>query len=297
MWFAFALLCAFCMATANVLTKAILIKDADEYFVGWLKLLFALPILLVFLFFNPSSADATFYKVIAIILPLEVCAYVLFLKALKISPMSTTLPFLALTPVFSIFIGFFLLGETLTSIGIVGILCVVIGAYVLNADVVKSSGLLEPFRQAVREKGSKFIIVVAFIYAFTSAAGKVAILHSSPSYFAAVYFLILTLAWLPLLAARTFYLGKKKKRGLFKNISGKRNLVMFLCMGLLFGMGIIFHCLAIARANVAYMIAIKRSGVVFSVIYGGLFFKEKNIHVKLAGVCLMFVGVFLIALA
>jgi len=286
------------MATSNVFTKLSMQNGTDEYVAGWLKLFLSLPVVLPFLFiFNTAQPDPAFFKTIAIMLPFEIVAYILFLKALKVSPLSVSLPFLTLTPVFSIFVAFLILGETLTIIGVLGIICVASGAYVLNVDTVKAKGLLEPFKQAFKEKGSKLIMMVAFIYSFTSTMGKLAILQSSVSYFAGVYFVILALVWIPLISARIFYLSKAKRSAVFKNISTIKNYRMFLPMGIIFGLGIIFHCLAIAQVNAAYMIALKRSGVIFSVLYGGLIFKEKKIRMRLAGTCLMVTGVVLVALA
>jgi drug/metabolite transporter (DMT)-like permease len=50
MWVVFTLICALSLATADALTKKAL-RDTDEYVVGWLRLLIAVPPLLAVLFF------------------------------------------------------------------------------------------------------------------------------------------------------------------------------------------------------------------------------------------------------
>ena len=42
------------------------------------------------------------------------------------------------------------------------------------------------------------MLIVSFIYSITSSLGKLAILHSSPIFFGAVYFIILALAFAPI---------------------------------------------------------------------------------------------------
>jgi len=55
------------------------------------------------------------------------------------------------------------------------------------------------------------------------------------------------------------------------------------------------HFYAIEIAKVAYMIAVKRTILIYSTILGYLFFKEKNIRQRLIGVIIIVIGVFLIA--
>jgi len=53
---------------------------------------------------------------------------------------------------------------------------------------------------------------------------------------------------------------------------------------------------AINLALVAYVIAIKRTSVIMSVIFGWLIFKEKGIKERAAGSIIMLLGVFIILL-
>ncbi|MCK4555658.1 MAG: hypothetical protein KAT83_03550 [Candidatus Aenigmarchaeota archaeon] len=46
----------------------------------------------------------------------------------------------------------------------------------------------------------------------------------------------------------------------------------------------------------AYVIAVKRTNTLFSVVFGAIFFKEKNIRGRLLGAALMVLGVAIISL-
>ncbi|NQT23029.1 MAG: EamA family transporter [Candidatus Omnitrophica bacterium] len=102
MWFGLSLACAFLAATTATLTKTLL-KDNDAFIIGWLRQLLCLPILAaIFIIIPKPKLDITFWKIILILLPMELTAFLLYLKSIKISPLSLTFPFLGLTPVFSV---------------------------------------------------------------------------------------------------------------------------------------------------------------------------------------------------
>ena len=60
---------------------------------------------------------------------------------------------------------------------------------------------------------------------------------------------------------------------------------------------VLSHMWAINLITAAYMIAVKRTSLVFSVIYGKFIFREKEIAQRLAGASLMVLGVGLILIA
>ena len=147
-WFFYSLLCAFFLATSDTFSKRAL-QDINEYLVAWGRLLAAIPVLIsILIIFQPSlHIDKTFLFIVASIIPLEISALVLYMKAIKISPLSLTVPFLALTPVFLIGTSYIMLKELPDFSGAIGILFVAIGAYTLNIDNLKEeqelSGILE----------------------------------------------------------------------------------------------------------------------------------------------------------
>jgi multidrug transporter EmrE-like cation transporter len=67
-----------------------------------------------------------------------------------------------------------------------------------------------------------------------------------------------------------------------------------LILGIIVSVAIFSHVLAISMTNVAYMISLKRTSLLFGVIYGALLFKEEKIAERLTGAAIMITGVFLI---
>ena len=194
------------------------------------------------------------------------------MRALKLSPLSLSLPFLAFTPVFMILTGRLILGETIGLSGVLGILLIVLGAYVLNLSKMKS-GLLGPIRAVLREPGSWIMLLVSFIYSITAPIGKVAILHSNPWFFAAVYNLVLSVVIVSLWPVAA---GGAGVRGTFSKPGP------MLLIGLMAAMENFAHMMAIAQVEAAYMIAVKRLSLLFGVLYGAWWFGEAE-HPRATG--------------
>ncbi len=287
-WILMSLISAFSLATADAFTKKALV-DNNDYLVAMFRLVFSMPLLIITLFYLPVPAvDSVFFISMFISLPLEIIAFVFYIKALKLSPMSLTLPFLSLTPVFLIFVSFIILGELVSLQGALGILCIASGSYVLNLHEVKN-GLTAPLRAIIKEKGSILMIITAIIYSITSSLGKMAIIHSSALFFGAIYFILFTIVF-----SIIVILKERKEVKIFIS-EGKYNslIVPGICQSIM----VISHMIAISIAKVAYMISLKRTSLLIGVIYGYFLFKEKHIKERLSGAILMFIGFVLIVTA
>ena len=284
-WAILALISAFSLATSDALTKKAL-QVTDEYIVAFFRLLFSLPILIIVLLaIQKPSLDIYFYLSFICAIPLEIVAMVLYVKALKLSPMSLTLPFLSLTPVFLIFTSYILVNERVSLQGFVGIMFIAVGGYILNLKDIKK-GLFGPVKSIMKERGTVYMIFVAFIYSITSSLGKIAIEHSSPLYFGATYFLALTICFSLIIF--------KSSIADVKIFISSRKFMGLILPGIFYSIMIITHMLAMDMAKVSYMISVKRLSIMISVIYGFLLFKEEEIAQRFMGALLMFVGFVLI---
>jgi len=285
-WVTYAFLTAFFLATSDALTKKAL-TSRDEYLIAWLRLLFSLPVLLgSLLFIEIPHLDTTFWSATLIALPLEIIAIILYIKALKSSPLSLTIPFLALTPLFLIILSYVILGEKVSVGGAIGIILIAIGSYTLNIHKVRHE-IMEPIKAIFREPGSVMMIIVAFIFSITSSLGKMAIEHSSPIFFGSLYFVLITLVFTPIAIA--------KNKG--RIIPAKKDMIQLLTIGVTYSLMVIFHMVAMSLTNVAYMISVKRMSLIFSIIYGHILFKEEKITERVSGGTIMFIGVVMIILS
>ena len=281
LWVLLSLLSAFSLATSDALAKKAL-PGSNEYIVAWFRLVFTLPLLLIVMLFIPlPELDGVFLKAFCIALPLEVVTVILYIKALKLSPLSLTLPFLSLTPFFLVLNSYLILGEKVSLQGGAGILLIVSGSYVLNISETKN-GLLGPLKAIKREKGSVLMICVALLYSFTSSFGKMAIEHSSPLFFGISYFIALNIVFAPI----GIMMGKSDLKPFIEQKKYQR---LFM-PGLFYSLMVITHMTAMSLTKVAYMISVKRASLLIGLFYGYLFFREENIRSRFTGALLMFIG-------
>lgn len=211
----------------------------------------------------------------------NVVAWNLFFRALSVSSLAHTMPFTAFTPLFLIPVAFVLLGELPDFRGVVGIVLIIAGAYGL---FLRSQNLLAPFKEMFRDKGTRYMLIVAFIWAFSATVEKVAVMNSSPEFYGLVITSLLGMAYFP-------YVWKAHPDYL-KSLAG--HALHFSVLGLISGLMVIFQFTALKFILVSYVIAFKRAGVIISVYLGYVFFGEKGIVKNLLFTALMIVGVMFI---
>lgn len=280
-WILLSLTAAFSLATSDALTKRV-ITSTNEYVIAWFRLVFALPVLAgAMLLGGPlPRIDATFVLAFCAALPLEIAAIMLYYRALRLSPLSLSLPFLSLTPLFLILFSWVIVGDPVSAAGAAGIALIGLGGYTLNLSALRT-GFLAPFRAIVQERGSLYMLVVALIFSVTSALGKVAIDHSAPAFFGATYFGVLVVCLLPIIAHRS-------GNGIALALRG--NLRAAVLPALFDAVATVSHVYAVSMTNVAYMVSVKRISLLIGSLYGFLLFRERNVRERMIGAVLMFAG-------
>lgn len=292
MWFIYSLLSAFFLALTDAFSKKALITE-NTPFIAWVRYTYAVPFLLLTVpFIEFPKIDSTFILICILLVPLEITAILLYVEAIKISPLSMTLPFLSFTPVFLIMTSYLILGELPDKSGFAGILLVASGAYLLNIHTIRY-GILEPLRAIRRERGSLLMIVVAFIFSITSNLGKMAIQHTNPLFFSVFYITLLSIALLPIMLFKNYRRQSEfNNRIKFSNLFKEKN---FFIIGICYAIMVISHFKAVIIIEVPYMISVKRTSLIFGIIFGAIFFKETNIKEKLIGGIIMIIGLILIS--
>jgi drug/metabolite transporter (DMT)-like permease len=289
-WFWLALCCAFSLASADAFTKRFLADyDAAELVLvrfGWTGL-----VLSPLLWFQPLPATAPppFWGCIALLMPLELLAMLLYMSAIRSSPLALTLPYLAFSPVLTTLTGFLMLGERVSPAGFGGILLIVVGAYLLNVEPVQagqSRHWLAPLRVGWREPGARLMLAVAAIYSVTSVLGKQALQYVPVQTFGPFY-----MGLLGLLTVLLFALWQPARLPVLWRRPGQH-----LLLGLLLAIMVSSHFLAVTRVEVAYMLAVKRTSLLFGILYGALLFHEPRLGPHLLAGGLMLAGVALITL-
>ena len=106
------------------------------------------------------------------------------------SDLSLSMPMLSFTPVFLIGTSYLLLHEVPSAAGVAGICIIVSGSYVLNISA-EHEHFLDPVRSMVQNRGSWYMLIVAFLFAASVNYDKIAMLNSDPVFGMAFTLLII----------------------------------------------------------------------------------------------------------
>lgn len=285
-WFILAILAAFFRSMMDVFSKKGL-KNIDVYVLSWSMRFFTLVFMLPFLFFMEiPSLGNQFWPALFIGGSLNVITTILYLKAIKYSDLSITIPMVAISPLFLLMTSPLILGEFPNFFGFIGIVLIVLGSYTLNIKKYHK-GFLAPFKALLKEKGPRLMLIVAFIFSITANFDKIGVLNSSPIFWVIAVNIFLSLVLFPIM------LYKSQKN--LKQIPS--HLKALIPIGLFSALTLIFQMTAIKLTLVAYVISIKRTSTIMSVFFGYLIFKEKGIKERLIGSAIMILGVLFITLS
>jgi len=251
--------------------------------ITWGFVTFTIPFLLLFLIlsgFPPISYPDFLLATVVSFLINFICWY-LFFRALRVSPLSHTMPYTAFTQVFLIPVAFFWLNELPDLKAVSGILLIFAGGYGIH---LSSKNIFAPIKSLFQERGTRLMLTVAFLWSISATAEKVAVISSSQAFYGTIISISLSAAYLPIL----FHAEKQP----FKKV--KQFLPQLSLLGLINGFTLLFQFTALKYLFVSYVIAFKRTGIIVSVLIGILFLKEKGGLKNLICSGLMTAGVFLI---
>lgn len=236
---------------------------------------------------------------------LEGTAILLNYRALQVSPLSFCVPFMALTPVFLLPIGKFFLHEQISAGMVVGVFLVVTGSLVINRQLV-AHGWLEPAKAIVREKGSRYMMIVAFLLATTAALDKWFVTSGGDVAFGVRLSRSFTLSIGKSVMLALFFIGlavgrlrdvknfpvSEIQKGKSVWFSAWREVPKWIVLASFFeAIVLVLQLLAVQFAVAAIVISIKRSGILLACAVGWFVFKERDITDRVIGSFVMVAGV------
>ncbi len=288
-WLALSLICAFSLATSDAAAKRWLRNAGAREMVVIRLGISGLLLTPWVLTFDLPSLPPPFWGWMAVLMPLEIAAMLMYMRAIRDYPLALTVPYLAFTPVLVVVTGWLVLDETVSGHGLFGILLVVAGSWLLNFEQTAQltlRRLLAPLKAVVVNPGSRLMLGAATIYALTSVGGKAAMQWMPPEQFGAFYFAVLGAVTLLLAAVTHPQSLRVHRHGLWPP------LVVAGLMALM----VVTHFLALAQTEAAYMIAAKRTSLLFGMLYGAILFGERHLARHLVAGALMIGGVVAISL-
>ena len=285
MWFVFAILGALFDALHFALVKRFL-KEINQFVLACVSFFIVSVILFVISIIKgiPEISPSFYIAVLATVV-LNILITIFYYRALKITDLSLAVPMSSFTPVFLIVTSFIILREFPSNFGIIGIILIVFGSYILN---MKGSDkkFLDPIKNILTNKGVLMVLIIAFLASISTNFDKLVVTNSDAVFGSAVAYLLL---------AVSFFIISIYKKYEIRNIV-RNNLYKFFVVGLPIVFVVIFINLAYTMQIVSYVISLKRLSIIFSVLFGVLFFKEKNILRRSIGALIMLAGAIIIIL-
>ncbi|MBI3486128.1 DMT family transporter [Candidatus Daviesbacteria bacterium] len=286
MWFIYSLFFAFWTSTGLLIIKKIS-KNLNPRLVFFGQFAFLIPfqLLLLLVLGQNIILSANFYLIITIAAILDLIAFNFSFWSIKNEEISLISPIASFNPVFVTIFAMIFLKETPSLIKWIGVIIIVLGAYLLNISEVKG-GLLKPFKRLFSNRSIQAFLIANLIWGITPVFQKQAIKASSPM-MASVSENILVLLFLT-----PFILRKIKQN--FKDF--KEEIPKFLILGSIGSLGTFAAYTAFSLVYIGYASAIFKLSTLFSIIIAGVFLKETNIKERLLGGAVMFLGTILLVI-
>lgn len=241
---------------------------------------FILVINIILLNWHPLTGS--FLAVLLTASIMDTLATILYIKAIKNGDLSKTIPMLCFVPVVQLFVTPVLVNENLSVTGMAGVLIVVSGSYILNVD--QWNKLLSPFRVLLTEKSTMMMLAVAVIWGVSSSFHKIGVRQTDALFWGAAEIGAISLLLFPL----TFWSGRNDFS--FPKIQKTVIPAVFSTMTVL------SYYTAISLGPVAYVSSVRRLGIMFSMLAGIYFLKERLKPLGFAGGIIMIAGALVITL-
>lgn len=218
---------------------------------------------------------------------LQLGVILLYFKAIKRSEISVTIPLITLTPLFMLLTSPIMIGEFPSALGIVGIVLIVAGTYISNMSEDPKQ-VFAPFKSLVKNQGSRYMLLVAFIWSITANIDKIGVEETSPIYWAFSKDFVILFYLIPILVL-------KSKQPLLQINNRKWPLLM---VGFFKSTSVVTQMFAIQFILVPYVISIKRASSIFIILFAFLYMGEKkNFRNRMIGIIVILIGLFVIAIS
>lgn len=265
------------------LVRKLLAGRLDALVLVFFMSLGAVPLVLVLLALDEAPAPSAGYIAPGLgALVLNFLGSLGFIHAVKLSPLSRTIPLLSLTPAFTALTAIPLLGEYPGPYQTLGIVLVVLGAMTLTSE----GDILRPLRGLLEEKGAVLMAGVAFLWSLSGPLDKRAIEHAS------VYFHA-TVMTAGVAAGALLVLFLQRRVRLLAE--GRRHIPWLVAAMVAVTLALTFQLLAIQHVLVSLVEAMKRAlGSLAALLLGRAVFSERVRPQQVLAVAVMVAGVFFV---
>lgn len=286
MWLVLSFLTAVLTSVQDVTAKSVSGR-VGPYVTAWAWTFFSLPILAVALLYEKGVVlGPHFWPLLVTDAALLTVSSICLFKSIQSGDLSLTLPLLGLTPLFLLVTSPILVHEWPNIHGLAGIFLIVSGTYLLYYRWGVDR-LGDPLRRMRKAKSLRYMLLTTFLFSIGGNLDKLGALSSSPVVwsFALNATTSITLGLVLLFrVADVPHQVRNNWRSLF-------------FLGCAMAVMMIVQMNAIILANVSYVIAVKRTSVIMSSLWGFWILKEQSGVQRIVATLVVVAGVFVISFA
>ncbi len=286
-WYILPLIAGLLLSLATIFEKKVLVDEHATEF-STIFALFNVALSIPFLIFvNFSDFTLGIVLMIYVASVIGTSSFILFAKSNRHMEISSSSPWLMLTPGISTIVAYIFLGETLSTFQVVGLVIMTIGLYILLSH--KHASIFDPLREVIKSKYLHFLIINLVLYSFGVLIDRIVLGRYGVSVLSYLFLFHVFTAINFLFISFVFYDGFKGIQSGIKKYGWWILLSSVLTVGCRFAMSV-----SISTTLVGLALSMKRLSSLFTVIIGGELFHEKNIGRKIIACVIMFVGILLI---
>jgi uncharacterized membrane protein len=267
-------------------------ESGDKQIFLWLysiiALLFFSPLFIYFLFVVGITKPAA-YAWCAGSGFIHFLYWIFLTRAYKEGDLSHVYPIMRSSPALVLVVAVHFLGEQVSFQGVCGILLVAAGVYIVNMKSISAEELFAPVRSIVNDRSTQFAFLTLISVAMYSITDKMAVDYMHPILFAFLHLFFGMCYYTP-------YILLTKKGNLIRN-EWNTGMVRIIMSGVIGITGYSLILIAFTIDRVSYIVSLRQLSVVFAVLMGSFWLKEKHTAMRLTGAVIIFAGCFLITMA
>lgn len=288
MWFWYAIASGFIIAISVVFSKYAL-KNVSTPIVTWALFTFSIPFLAFIVFQQgvPETTETFWYSTASSSFVFIFCKLIEF-YAIKHATLDSFYPLWVFSTVFTYILGILFLNEQIALLPLIGIAVTLSGAYLLNINSAKN-GIFQPILLVFKSKILFLVLIGVFLAGLSSIFDKVATTSlptNKPAFVLLVENIMMSVfLFLFIMIRRTDTLKQLKKYGW-----------LLLLMSVIYALGGIFTFSAFRYGAIALASAVKKTQILWVLLFGILFFKEKPTKYTWLASFIMILGIVLMKL-
>jgi uncharacterized membrane protein len=261
-------------------------RDKDSFM--WLMILTSFFTLLpVFLVLLPEITLPFSALPFLVISALAETFYFLSLgKAYSLGDLSITYPIARSSPLFLTILAVVVLGESISAWGIIGILLMVSGVYLIHLKGLSVGEVLEPLK-TLGEPATRYALLTALCTTAYSLSDKIGVTRVDPLLYSFWLEPIILLFITPIVFWRIGF------RGIVSE--WKTSMINVSVSGFLMRAGYVLVLIAMSLTQVSYVLALRQLSVVLGALAGVLLLREGYGRVRVFSSIIIFIGVYVLA--